>query len=342
MVGGFFAASYNSSQITLQETQVQLRKIEQDAQSKLREIELVHQYLPDLEHDGPRKKAALLAIKLLAGTDFVIELVKIYGGEAAADAVTEIGADAKSEAERAALFDAYNAILAEEPILSAIGPPEIHERTVDVVVNQPETRTRTVKVARTVAEQVPYTYTVTVWKLEQSTREVEKRDPKTGKPLLDANGKPVTETQTYTVKVPHEETREANRTVAKMVYDDREETYTVMVPHQETRLLQYHVYQHVDLDAFLEKLLKDRAMPFEAVMEMARNRLGVDPSQAAALRRKVRWRTQIVVSGPDAGKVRFKALPKPEVAAEHEIPVFGESPTIPFTAPPQPAPAPAP
>ena len=42
-------------------------------------------------------------------------------------------------------------------------------------------------------------------------------------------------TQTYTVNVPYEETRQATRTVCKPVTKNVTQTYTVNVPYEETR-----------------------------------------------------------------------------------------------------------
>jgi hypothetical protein len=138
-VGLWFTATFNDTQLANAQRQAEVDR-------HIKEIELVSSFVPHLEEGGRRQTAAFLAISALGNTELMVELVRLYGGEAAADALAMAGHRAETEEERATLFAAFVTLIQENRSLGEVGRNESEEREVEVTVFKVETRTRTVKV----------------------------------------------------------------------------------------------------------------------------------------------------------------------------------------------------
>ncbi len=259
---------------------------------RLKTIELVESFIPHLEVDGPRRKAALLTIWRLSDTELMLELALLFGGEGAADALSELAHRNPELPLFGRARTTYEAVVGASPELALPNVrfvPEERTRSVSVTVNVPETRTATYKVAKMVSST--------------ESRLVVQQDIE-GKIIRDEQGQPAITKEEYQVTVP--------------VYEEVEREYSVTVPQMKTRDIRYtvlvpHLMEETTGDfvgSRLADIFADGPQRTDTVLSELLSSLSIPPDESrlvSNLRRELMWRTK-AVPGTDLVKLNDREV----------------------------------
>lgn len=282
----------------------------QNSQLDIQKSTLLEKYIPRLEEGGSGRKVAIIALARLGYRELALEMASIYGGEEAANAVTQLGASLQNVENQLEYFKVYRAIVEASPDITTVGNPNYSELEAYTVTRMvPEIKTREVAYTVMVPEERTRTATVQKMRQEERTREVEKIDPETGKPMLDKEGDPIYVPETYTVSVPYTEEVQQNYTVQVPQERTRAMHITVTRPVTETRMRDVAVFENNyarTTEVIRDFLQVETFTNRQALFERVAKALFVTADQENALKRQIAWHTKMSKHGK---KLVFRELP---------------------------------
>jgi hypothetical protein len=112
-VGWYFTNAYNDRQLQLTKAQALRDQESKDYQNRLAELQAVEKLLPHLEKDESSKRAALIALSILATPKLAARFAEVYGGQGSIDALTQI-AKANSGSPNSPAVSALTSLAAQE------------------------------------------------------------------------------------------------------------------------------------------------------------------------------------------------------------------------------------
>jgi len=112
-VGWYFTNAYNNRQLELTQAQTLRDQENKEYQNRLSELQTVEKMIPHLAKDEPSKRAALIAISVLATPKLAARFAEVYGGQGSVDALTQI-AVANQKAPSAPAVSALTNLAAQE------------------------------------------------------------------------------------------------------------------------------------------------------------------------------------------------------------------------------------
>lgn len=86
-VGWYFTNAYNNRQLEWTQAQARRDQESKEYQNRLSELQTVEKMIPHLAKDESSKRAALLAISVLATPKLAARFTEVYGGQGSVDAL---------------------------------------------------------------------------------------------------------------------------------------------------------------------------------------------------------------------------------------------------------------
>jgi hypothetical protein len=112
-VGWYFTNAYNDRQLEWTKAQALRDQEYKEYQNRLAELQTVEKMIPHLAKDESTKRAALVAISVLATPKLAARFAEVYGGQGSVDALTQI-ATASPRAPTAPAVSALTSLAAQE------------------------------------------------------------------------------------------------------------------------------------------------------------------------------------------------------------------------------------
>lgn len=113
IIGWYFTSSYNDRQLALAKTQALREQENKDYQNRLTELQTVEKMIPHLAKDEASKRAALVAISVLANPKLAAKFAELFPGQGSIDALKQI-ATTNTPSESVPVVSALTSLAARE------------------------------------------------------------------------------------------------------------------------------------------------------------------------------------------------------------------------------------